>query len=388
VPLICVLGLAPAARGLVSPRLADYAKKLDFSREFLVEFAGKAAAFSVAVTLAFSLRTYWAIVAGTVTSPLVAATVSYILAPYRPRLTLSKLPSFSGFLGWMTVAQVISALNWQSDRLLLGKLTSRSSFGLFTAANDLSNIPITTFFGPVLRPLLSAFALVRGDARRLANSYQVSACALITLGLPILVGESIIAEPAVRFLFGQKWLGAVPMLRWLALSLIPSLFAIPMGPLVMSLDCTRIFVKRNMFEFCVKLPLVVLGAIKFGFFGVIFARCISETSIAIFCMLTVRKLIGLSCKEQLARPWRSIVSTIGMAGVTALCTPYLANLHGKLILGMGLLLAILTAASVYCTILFLLWSSSGRPQSLEAIVLRFISQLLHRRELQTAVPSL
>jgi O-antigen/teichoic acid export membrane protein len=385
VPLICVLGIAPAARGLVSPRLADYARKLDFSRDFFVEFAGKLSALIVAVSLAVSLRSYWALAAGTVTSTAVAAGASYLLAPYRPRLTLRELRSFSGFLGWITVAQTISAVNWQSDRLLLGKLTSRSALGLFTTANDLSSIPTTTFFGPILRPLLSAFSLVRGDPRRLANSYQVSTCALITVGLPMLVGDSLVAEPAVRLLFGEKWLGAAPMLRWLSLSLIPSLFAIPLGPLVMSLDRTRIFVKRNSFEFCVKLPLVIVGAIKFGFLGVIFARIISETATAIYCMLIARRLLGISFQEQLLRPWRSVLSTAGMAAVTALCAPHLANLHGKLPLGAGLLLTVVTAASVYCTLLFLFWSLSGQPQSLESFVFDWTARFLHRRELQAAL---
>ena len=385
VPLICVLGLAPAARGLVSPRLADYARELNFSRDFLVELAGKLSALTIAVSIAVMFRSYWAIAAGTVTSTVAAAVASYIIAPYRPRLALRELPSFSGFLGWVTVAQTISALNWQSDRLLLGKLTSRSSLGLFTTANDLSSLPATTFLGPALRPLLSAFSLVRNDKRRLANAYKVSTNALITVGLPILVGESLVAEPAVRLFFGERWLGAAPMLRWLSLSFIPALFAIPLGPLVMSLDRTKIFVKRNSFEFCVKIPLVIVGAIKFGLIGVIFARCVSETATAFYCMLIARQLVGVSLQQQLMRPWRTVLSSVAMAAVTAMCAPHLASLHGKVALGAGLLLTALTGAGVYCGMLFLFWSLDGHPPSLESMVFNWAAHLRHRRELQPAI---
>ncbi len=66
------------------------------------------------------------------------------------------------------------------------------------------------------------------------------------------------------------------------------LFAMPLGPLVMSFDRTHIFFKRNLFEVCVKVPLVVIGAIKYGFMGVIVARCVSESMTVFFCMTVVR----------------------------------------------------------------------------------------------------
>jgi O-antigen/teichoic acid export membrane protein len=378
IPLICVLGLAPAARGLVSPRLADYLKNLDFSRDFAIEFAGKVVAFVVAVVLALSFKTYWSIAAGTVVAPITTAIVSYILAPCRPRLSLAELPAFSGFLGWITAAQVISALNWQSDRLLLGKLTSRPALGLFTTANDVASIPLATIFGPILRPLLCAFALLKDDAKRLAASYQTSATAMVTLALPILVGESLIAEPAVRLLFGQKWLAAAPMLRWLAISLIPSLFAIPLGPLVMALNQTHIFVKRNSFELCVKIPLVVIGAIKFQFFGVIFARLISESATVLFCMIAVRKLVGLSVKDQVIAPWRSIASAAGMAVVVSLCIPQVSRINSVLPLFAATVLTVLLGAITYCGILWSLWLWAGSPNGIEAMVAGKISTFLRR----------
>lgn len=378
VPLICLLSLAPAARGLVSPRLADFAKHLDFSRDFAIELTGKMVAFAAAIAFALSFRNYWSIAIGTVAAPVTAAIASYVLAPYRPRFSLSELRSFSGFLGWITVAQGISALNWQSDRLLLGKLTSRSELGLFTTANDVANIPLLTLFGPILRPLLSAFALLKHDLERLQKSYQTSSSAMVTLGLPILIGESMIAYPAVRLLFGDKWMGAAPMLRWLALSLIPSLFAMPLGPLVMALDRTRIFVKRNALEISVKLPLVILGALRFQFFGVIAARLISEAATVIFCMVVVRRLIGLSLREQVLAPWRGILASLGMAAVLALAVPHLTQATGTVPLAVGVALSVTLGAVAYTGTLLTLWVAAGSPAGIEAMLISRISLLLKR----------
>ena len=383
-PLVCALSLAPASRGLVSPRLADFSRRFDFTPDFYMEFVGKVLAFATAIGLALLTHSYWAIAAGTVVAPVVGTTLSYILAPYRPRLSLQEMPSFSGFLGWITAAQVISAINWQADRLLLGKLTSRTEMGLFTAANDTANIPLMAFLSPIMRPLLSAFSVTRENNERLVNSYQISATAIVALGLPLLVGESLLARAGTRLLLGPNWAGSADLLRWLALSIIPTLFAAPMGPLVMAFGRTQIFLKRNLFELCVKLPLVVVGAIKFGFLGIIVARGISETASVFYCMTVVRRLTGLPIVQQVFHPWRSIVSTAVMAVVLGLVAPLLTRLSGAA-LAAGVLFAVLTGTAVYLGSLFALWFAADSPPGLESMVAQKCSSLFKHQQAATEV---
>jgi O-antigen/teichoic acid export membrane protein len=378
-PLVILLSLAPAARGLVSPRLADFSRRLDFSPDFTIEFTGKLAAFLTAIGIAVTFRSYWAIAAGTIVAPVAGSITSYVLAPYRPKFSLAELPTFSGFLGWMTAAQIVSAFNWQMDRLLLGKLTSRSELGLFTAANDTSSVPALALFSPILRPLNSAFSMLRDDPKRLVSSYQASATACITLGLPILLGESLVAYPLVRLMFGEKWMGAAPLLRWLAISLVPTLFAVPLGPLVMALGKTQIFFRRNLFEVTVRIPLVVFGAIRWHFMGVVYARCIAETATICFCMVVVRSLIGLPIKAQLLAPWRSIVAAGVMVVAVALVTPRLTQATATAPLALGMAATVFTGAAVYVGALWALWRATGKPPGLEGMIIGKIGELVRRK---------
>jgi PST family polysaccharide transporter len=344
-----------------------FSRNLDFSVDFKMEFTGKAVAFAIAVTVGLLTRSYWAIAAGTVAMPVVGAIVSYIIAPYRPHLSLKALSAFSGFLGWITAGQVISAFNWQLDRMLLGKLTSKTELGLFATANDVSNIPVMALLSPIMRPLNSAFSMLRHDSKRLVASYQSSASAMLVLALPILVGESLIAYPAIRLLFGEKWMGSAPLLRWLALSVIPSLFAAPLGALVMALGRTEIFFRRNLFELCIKIPLLIVGAIKFGFMGVIFARCVSETVTVVYCMVMVRRLIGISLLQQVSAPWRSMIAVLAMAVAVGGSTNAISSFTHGIPLALGLLAVVLFGAVTYSLVLWGLWVASGRPEGLEAM---------------------
>jgi PST family polysaccharide transporter len=378
VPLIEFLSLAPAARGLLNPRLAQFAKDLNFKYEFMFELIGKLAAFIAGIVTVFLTHSYWSIAVCTVAAPLVIAAQSYALFPFRPRLTLVDWRIFVDFLGWISLSQIVLAINWQSDQLLLGKLMRPAQLGLFSLANNVTNIPLSSLFSPLLRPLLSAFSMLREDRTRLQNSFQSAASAVIAIGLPLLVGQSIVAAPMVRLLLGQKWLGAIPAVSLLSLSLIPLLFGMLLTPLSMALGETRAMVWRNVLQMCVKLPLVIVGALKYGFMGVIAARIISETITAVYCMVIIRRLSGLSVARQLVSCWRSVAAVAFMAVILETFTSYFdwgiappwvaAQLGASVTLG----------AAAYTSCLFLLWRIEGRPQGLETLALRMLARLRQR----------
>ncbi|WP_267414880.1 oligosaccharide flippase family protein, partial [Sphingomonas sp. GC_Shp_4] len=170
VGLVLALGWAPVLRGLMSPKLAVYARQIDFRRDFIIDLSGKVVSLAFSIVLAWQTHSYWALVLGTVVTPLVMMITSYLVAPYRPRLSLRDWPIFAGFAGWSTVTQMLSALSWQADRLILGRFATRQQLGTFTLANDLSYIPELALIKPIMRPLMSAFAHVGDSPERLRHA--------------------------------------------------------------------------------------------------------------------------------------------------------------------------------------------------------------------------
>jgi len=383
VPLIEFLSLAPAARGLLNPRLAQFAKDLNFKYEFIFELVGKVAAFIAGIVTAFLTHSYWSIAVCTVAAPLVIAIQSYALFPFRPRLTLVDWRIFSDFLGWISLSQIVLAINFQSDQLLLGKLMRPAQLGLFSLANNITNIPLTALFSPLLRPLLSAFTMLREDTARLQSSFQSAASAVVAIGLPLLVGQSIVAAPTVRLLLGEKWLGAIPAVSLLALSLIPVLFGMLLTPLSMALGETKAMAWRNGLQMCLKLPLVIVGALKYGFMGVIGARIISETITAVYCMVVIHRLSGVSVSRQLISCWRSVVAVSFMALSLEIIGPSFDWGTQTQSVAAQLGASVMLGALTYTGCLFLLWRIEGQPQGFESVALRMFGKL-RRRFVRTA----
>ena len=376
--LVCVLGLAPAARSLQSPRLAEFQKNMSFWRDFAVELSGKLVAFAACTSVAVATHSYWAIAVGSVVYPVAMTVQSYRFAPYRPHLALSEFRVFGDFVGWMSAAQLVGAVNWQLERLLLGKLEPMARLGLFTTASDLANIPFLAMFGPMARPLLAAFTHLKEDPVRLRSSYQRASAAMVAVGLPLLVGDALVAEPVVRLILGARWMGSAFFVRWLSLSLIPALFTLPTVSLLMAFGRTKIFFIRNVFEISLKAPLAIVGVLTLGFTGVILARFVSELSVDIFCLFVVRRLIGLSLREQVLVCWGSMVATAAMAAAVVATLGLLPAPHDIRTAALALALAVPAGAGVYGVTLFAAWFAGGRPEGLERMIARNAGRALAR----------
>jgi PST family polysaccharide transporter len=377
VPLIVLLSVAQGTRGLQSPKLVVYAKALTFWRNSVIELSGKAMSLMTACSVVLLTHSYWAIPAGTVAAPLTTMIVSFCVAPYWPRFSLEKWRYFANFFGWTSLGQIVKSVNWQSDTMLLGRIAGSVELGLFTTASNLSSIPLFAVLGPIYRPLLASLASVKADPERLRRAYQLTSTAAITIGMPMLVGESLLAKPIIQVLLGPHWLPAARMMCILALSIIPGLFALPFSPLVIALDQAHYFVRRNSFEFCVKLPVLIIGGMAFGLFGIIAARVISETAVAIYCAVLARRLIGIEIRRQVTAPWRSVVATLLMAaGLWFLKSHFQA---ASFAVAPILRLAILVAAGavIYIAALTLLWQRSGRPAGIERLIYQNLSRLAH-----------
>ena len=364
--LILALSISPASRGLVSPEMIHFSRRLDFRPYLYIEVFGKLCAFVVTVCLALGTASYWAIVVGTIISPTAMMIASYVLAPYKPKLSLKRWRTFAEFLGWTSAAQVVTAINWQCDRLLLGRFTTQSELGVFSIASELSTMPLQVVVMPMTPSVMAAFATLDGDRHRLGLAYQKAASGIMIVGMPAMIGLALFAEPAIRLALGERWIAAAPLLQWLALSVIPELFVAPLGPLAMVLNKTKIFFRLSVAEMFIKVSLVAFGAVLLGTAGVVAARLISSCAMALLSMAYVHKLIGITIWRQIIGQYRIVVSACVMVVVAFLLRPWVMYSEDGFLL-VRLLIVIAVSALAYASAILSLWQIAGRPAGVEAL---------------------
>ncbi len=370
-PLVAVVSIAPAMRSVVSPRMVLFMQRFDFRREFALDLITKGSTLIFGVGVALASDSYWGLAIGAVAGPTAAAIASYIFAPMRPRFSLSEWKHFQDMIGWNTVSQVLNSLNWQMDRLLLPRFTSLSTYGAFSVADNLAGIPYQTFVGPLMRPLMAAFSNV-SDRGKQITAYLKATNAIMVVAAPILLVIIILAEPILRIVVGEKWAFAAPILQWLC---IVSLIGLPttiMPPLVMVLDKTRYVALRMFAEFAVRAPVTVFGVMMFGLDGALGARVVAAIVAYVVCLVITQRLIGASIAAQLYAFIRPLAASLPMVGFLLWVQPLLIAmpLGIELVIGVGLCSG--AALSIFWLCSLLLWEAVGRPDGLEAIVLRKI----------------
>ena len=375
-PIICVLSLAPMARGLSSPRLAAYARVIDFRRDFIADLSGKIGSLICAGSFALLHPSYWAITAGTLAYYTVSSTASYILAPYRPRLTLQHWGEFYDFLGWTTAAQFISAMLWQSDKLVLGQFVPSSGVGQFSMGNDLATLPARIIIAPLTVALLPAFSLIKNDSGRLRSSYLKTLRTTAAVGVPILVALCLVARPATAIMLGPKWAVAAVILQVLSIALVPSMFVAGMAPLAMALDQTHLLFRRNLMELSIKLPLGALGAYYGGLYGLLLATGSSAIVTSLMSMSFVRLAIGLRIMAQIAAPWRTYLGLLPMIAVLILTREWTVGSGAAQCF--GLLASLVLAGLVYFSAATWIWAMTGRVDGFEDLVMTTLKRLTRK----------
>lgn len=384
IPILLALGCAPILRGMQSPRLAVFARQIDFRRDFIIDLAGKLTSFSIAIAIAWRTHSYWALVLGTVSTPLAMVMTSYAVAPFRPRFTLREWPLFAEFVGWSTITQLLSAVSWQSDKLILGHFTSPRSLGVFTLANDLAYIPELALIKPIMRPLMAAFSHVRDAPDRLRDAYERASHTLLAIGAPVMLGLCLLADPIVRLMLGGKWLAAVPILQWLPLSLIPPLLSAPFWSLTMALGRPRVFTWQTFVDLLLRGGLLLVGAITGGVSGVVIARIAASVLSAGSAAWCVKLLTGVSVARQFLATWRIVTAGLAMASTVGLLRPITDGQSG---LGLAAMLGLVVAVGglIYTATLIATWKLAGSPAGFESWCFAYVQRRLRRQQASPTV---
>lgn len=350
--LVAVLALGPISRGLTSPAMVNFARQLGFRQTFILEASGKLIAAVIAVLVVLGGGAYWAIVANFVIASFASTVVSYILAPYRPAFSLARLPDFAGFIGWFSSAQLVSALNWQFDRFLIGALADRPTLGRYAVASDVAVIPTQSLIGPALQPIMAAFSQINSDRARVRQAFLKATRFAMLISAPACVGISLTADLATDLLLGPKWEHAAPLLSLLALAVAPIPYFQTLSSVSVALDRPHVIFRLNLIDLCFRVILISIGFYLGSVMGVSIARIALSTLMFSFYLNEARRLLDLGILAQLRNLWKVAAAVIAMALVVWLLRDELAGRNYPHVVELALVIA--AGAATYAAALLLL----------------------------------
>jgi lipopolysaccharide exporter len=373
--ILWVLSLVPLVGGLTSPALVHYLHRLEYGPGARMQIIGRIAGLVVAIGLAYTTRSYWALIASQLVALLVSTACSYFLAPYRPRFRLKGTRSLLNFAGWVTTSRFILTVNLQSDRFLIGHILGKAQLGQYTVGSDMASLATYAFASPIMQTMFGGFARLHGDTDRMRVAYLKAQQMLVIILLPFGFGLSVIADRLVPLVLGPNWDSVVTVIYWLAPVVSLQVLYLPLLSLSMALGQPKVLVVREAVNFGMRVPLTLGGAWYFGLLGAVIARSLGGLVIILMTLMITRRFIQISVLRQITNIWRSLVSvSVMVSGVVLLKFTIAPSTIVFMQIAQAALIVATGALLYVCTHLGL-WMVAKRPDGAE----RFILDMIGRR---------
>ena len=363
-PVILLVAAIPLIEGFENPKFIIFEKNLDFTREMVITLGTKVLTLIVTIYLAFSMRSYWALIIGLVFGAAVRVIISFMMVRFRPRFSLASFSRLFSFSAWMSGVNLLQSLSANLDKFFVGYFLGTAKTGIFHIGRTVAFMPTNEMVMPLNRALYPGFTMIVDKKDYMREKVLESVQFLAGLSQPIGIGFALIAPEFIYLVYGPKWLEAIPIVQVLAAT---SAFAM-MGTIgifvAMAHGNTKYLFFRELVVFLALPVFVVTGVHYYGFIGAVYGIAGRLILQMLLNMLIVQKLLDLPFLRLLFAPWRSMVS----AAVMALClwalNPYLPH---DTIADQSFAMAakIGCGGLAYAVTHMLLWMMVGKPRGFE-----------------------
>lgn len=193
-----------------SIQMALYKRNLDFKTLFKVRIISTFIPLLVTVPLAFWLRSYWALIVGTITVQTVNAILLTIHSKWKPRwfYSFAKLKEMFSFTVWSMVEAISIWLTSYVDVFIVGTMLSQYYLGLYKTSSTLVGQimgVVTSITTPILFSALSRLQNDEKEFQQLFFRFQKLVGLLV---LPMGMGVFLFSDLVTEMILGNQWLEA------------------------------------------------------------------------------------------------------------------------------------------------------------------------------------
>lgn len=362
----CLLFLMDAVRNI---GVVNFQKYMTFDKDFRMQVAAKVAAFSVTVPMAFILKSYWAMLYGLFAAAMVRLVLSYTMTSYRPSFGLPYWREMLGFSFWLQLNNIINYFNRNIENFLISHQLGTAAVGALSMAKEFGRTLMEVSL-PINRAAYPAYARVNKDLPRLREIYYGVVGNLAVMALAVGVGTTSIAHLFVPTLLGDQWLHIIPLIQWLSISSILSLFVLTANQVLIALGKVR----WGTMILAIRLALFVIFILALlplaGLVGVAYAVMATFALVLCISMGTLKRAIQFEFKPFFYLFFKPIVAALVMGAAIRLTFPEHWSDEGIPMQLLQLLSAVVLGGSCYILVLLGLWFLESRPEGPESHFLK------------------
>lgn len=297
--IIRILSLTFVIRALVAVHMAKLTKEMNFKLQMKLQIPSTIMAGIVGISMAYQGYGVWSLVWLNLIQAISFTVQTLMFMKWRPSLIFNfeRFKYHFNFGYKLTLASLIDAIFNDAYRIVIGKFYSPAAVGFFHQAETLRLFPvqqISTVVGKVTYPLFAKM----NDDDALKFAYKITMKLVLVLIVPLMLGLILMAEEGFRFLFGEKWLPAVPYFQILALASIVRPLSVYNLNILKVKGRSDIFLRIEILKKIIGVVLLIVG-LNFQVIGLVISLTVFSYISFIINMYFSGSLISYSIKEQL-----------------------------------------------------------------------------------------
>lgn len=371
--VLLALAWTPLIDGLCSTGVIEFARNLNFQKEFKLKVTQKILSFLTTLTAALLLRNYWALVIGTLTGRVVGLVMGYAMHPFRPRWSLVGAGEVLRFSLWQLANSIVLYLGNQADKIATQKMFTASAVGILRVAEEISSM-VMEFVWPIERALVAGYTQIADQTDELRRMVLVSISSVAAVGIPLSLGLAALADPAIRLVLGEKGVPAIPFVQAFAIhgalrSAMSGIF-----PLFLVIGRPRINTQATFMSVAVRLLALLLTFPQFGVIAAPYCLALGTAVSWSYVWFNLNRELGISWLALLRALGRPVVGSLVLLAVGRALLAALPAWPPVVLL----LITVPLCALAYVGTCALLWRAAGRPPGPEASFLALARRKLAR----------
>lgn len=281
-----------------SIQMAVYRRSFEYKTLFKVRMSGVVIPLVVTIPLAFLLKSYWAIIIGSIAQNIINAVLLTVYSSWKPRLfydwtILKEMLSFSI---WSMIESISIWLTSYVDVFVVGTLLSQHYLGLYKTTISLVGQIMGIITATTTSILFSALSRLQDNEeefKKLFYDFQLKVSMLL---FPIGIILLSFNQPITNLLLGNQWLEASEFIGlWGVTSAITIVFASYCGEVYRAKGKPKVSVLVQWLHLIVLIPVIVVAS-KYGFRVLYISRSLVRIEAIIVNLVAVYLVAGLSVK--------------------------------------------------------------------------------------------
>jgi PST family polysaccharide transporter len=375
-PVMFAIGAAWFVSGFENTGTVNFRREMNFSAEFRWMASKRLVAFLVTLVAAVTFRSYWALVIGSATGRIAGVAISYVVHPFRPRLSLSKARELISFSGWLLANNIASVVFGRLPQVYVGHHFGAQRLGEYAVGSEIAQLAHTELVAPINRAMFPGYARLVNDPVTFRRVCTEATAAILLVVLPVSAAVAVLAQPMVRVLLGDQWNQAVPVIQILAFSgaiaalnsnMISAFVALGRPHLPTWVLVTRVMVFVGL----------VLAFVRGHGLGAVAYAELAASAVSLMVGLSVLlTLLHLGVMDYLATLWRPLLASALAAGAVHFVVESVGastTFSGALV---QLVVGLLMGAAAYPLVLWMLWNAAGQPEAVETMIGSRIKRML------------